>query len=111
MHPEWIITAAHCIPKFAVEIDQDGQIVRSKQLSLVTLEKRYPHIFNNHKRNQHKLVDVFNMTVYVGLHDTNNLDTAVFRRVSRIVPHPGKFNCFIYRLTKPDRQWLNGLGV
>lgn len=86
VHPEWVITAAHCIPKFQVEVNNNGEIVRSKSLSLATLVKRYPDIF---KKNGEKLIEVFNMTVYVGLHDTNKMEGAVFRRVSEIVPHPG----------------------
>ena len=90
MHPEWIITAAHCIPKFQVEVDDNGQVVRSKQLNLNTLVKRYPEIFDS-KRNSDRLIDIFNMTVFVGLHDTNKLENADMRRVSQIVPHPGNF--------------------
>jgi len=40
------------------------------------------------------------MTVYVGLHDTTKLGSAVYRRVSRIVPHPGKSQfCFHFSKT------------
>ena len=49
IHQNWIITAAHCIPKFKVEYQEDttGAIVRSKQLSIETIEKRYGDILDN----------------------------------------------------------------
>jgi len=31
------------------------------------------------------------MTVFLGVHDMNNLDGAVKRRVSKIITHPGNF--------------------
>ena len=53
IHQNWIITAAHCIPKFKVEYqEEDGAIVRSKQLSIETIEKRYGDILDDiEKRN------------------------------------------------------------
>lgn len=56
IHQNWIITAAHCIPKFKVEYEEsDGAIVRSKQLSIETIEKRYGKMLDSEeKRNWSK---------------------------------------------------------
>lgn len=89
IHQNWIITAAHCIPKFKVEYQEDttGAIVRSKQLSIETIEKRYGDILDNIE----KRTSLYNMTVFFGMHDMNNGDQAVTRRVSKIITHP-EFN-------------------
>ena len=48
IHQNWIITAAHCIPKFSVEYkDETGATQRSKQLTIETIIKRYGDVLDD----------------------------------------------------------------
>ncbi|CAG5110821.1 Oidioi.mRNA.OKI2018_I69.chr2.g5179.t1.cds [Oikopleura dioica] len=88
---QWVLTAAHCIPKFSVNVtSEDGRsITKSPKLTLPNLEKR----FDIKKRSREELKGVFKMKVFLGVHDSTDegLANAESRDVVDIITHP-EFN-------------------
>ena len=87
IHQNWIITAAHCIPKFSVEYkDETGATQRSKQLTIETIIKRYGDVLGDiQQRNWLFLLQSNKIIIMQNSHQKSifSIKTVIFRDLSR----------------------------